>query len=82
MTRLICMAEKSKGPEDRFETFRYPRAWEEEYRNSRVVAEWCRNCPDLFDKNNQGKRLPGTLQYFAQYALMYLFHHDEGAPSR
>jgi len=75
------MASSSKAPEDRFKYFKYPRAWEAEYRRGRVVEEWWRNCPGQFDEHNRGKRRPGTLQYFAQYALMYLLHRDHGIRS-
>jgi hypothetical protein len=75
------MPDRSRGYEDRVEYFKYPRAWEEEYRRGRVVEEWWRNCPSQFSEHNRGKRRPGNLQYFAQYALRYLLYRDHGIQS-
>lgn len=51
---------------------RYPAVWEDQYKKHRRVDAWRREWPERFGKKHKGKRRPGTLQYFAQYALMYL----------
>lgn len=62
-------------PDDDIDYFEYPTSWTTEYLAHRTVEEWWRTFPDQFDRN-PGARRPGNLQYFAQYALMYLLRRD------
>lgn len=56
-----------------FEYFEYPASWEENYLATRTVSDWTWHRP--------GKRRPGTLLYFAQYALMHLLDSRYGIGS-
>jgi hypothetical protein len=66
----------------------YPVIWENEYRLKGLVSEWIDEFPKMFDdylnwftlKNSLSTR-PGTLDLFAQYALMYLLRKDYGIHS-
>ena len=66
-------------------TYRYPKAWEAEFRASRRVQEWLDNFPWLFDKTRgviSWSTSPKTnLADFSTYALMYLLRRDEGFES-
>jgi hypothetical protein len=53
----------------------YPEPWEKEYRNTRRVKEWKQKFPDQFEDWMCSTR-PGTLDLFAQYALMFLLRRD------
>jgi hypothetical protein len=59
---------------------KYPRIWEEEYRRTGFIQLWRDKYPDLFEDHNGSSRL-GTLDLFAQYALMFLLCRDQGIQS-
>jgi hypothetical protein len=61
-------------------TIEYPREWEDEYRRELTVARWLRDFPDLSSYPLTSTRR-GTLDLFAQYALMYLLAENEGVSS-
>jgi len=63
------------------ETFLYPAEWEDEYRETRRVRQWEREWPEQFGGRHTSKRKPGTLQYFAHYALMNLLRRNHGIQS-
>jgi hypothetical protein len=59
----------------------YPIAWENEYRLKGLVSKWFDEFPKLYDDYLNKKSLscnPGTLDLFAQYALMYLIKKNHG----
>lgn len=59
----------------------YPVVWEDEYRQTKTVASWHEKFPELFNfvEFTYGySTRPGTLDLFAQHALMYLLRRDEG----
>jgi len=58
----------------------YPRDWEDEYRKSLTVACWLRDFPELSPYPLTSTRR-GTLDLFAQHALMYLLAKNEGISS-
>ena len=58
------------------QVLKYPRAWEKEYRRTRFVGVWRRAYPRMFT-DHRGSANFGTLDLFAQYALMYLLRRKE-----
>ena len=54
----------------------YPKSWEKEYRATCGVKEWKLRFPDQFQDWMRSTRR-GTLDLFAQYALMFLLRRDE-----
>ena len=61
-------------------TLRYPRSWEDEYRNSGFVKLWRSTYPSMFE-DITGSGRHGTLDLFPQYALMFLLRRYEGIQS-
>ena len=59
---------------------RYPVTWEEEYRRTGFVDVWRSSYGDMF-ADYPGSGVPGTLDLFAQYALMYILRRDQGVQS-
>jgi hypothetical protein len=62
----------------------YPPEWEEEYQRNRVVERWVADYPEQFADpviGILGSTRPGTLDLFAQYALMYLLRRRDGVMS-
>jgi hypothetical protein len=50
----------------------YPRSWEQDYCDNLTVQEWAAEFPDLFYPGLGFSTRAGTLDLFAQHALMYL----------
>lgn len=61
-------------------TIQYPASWKVEYRSSGKVALWRAEFPDTIE-DWMGSCNPGTLDLFAQYALMFLLRKEQGANS-
>ena len=58
----------------------YPVQWDEEYKNTGFIELWREKYPQLFEDHLGSKNL-GTLDLFAQYALMYLLREAKGINS-
>jgi hypothetical protein len=62
----------------------YPRIWEDEYRRHGYVGRWIHEFGEMFERAVWEARFPqlstrlGTLDLFAQYALMYLMRKQLG----
>lgn len=63
----------------------YPLTWENEYRANGLVTRWIDEYPKMFDDYFKSPKLQnslscraGTLDLFAQYALMYLLRKHHG----
>src|ERR1051325_11256492 len=59
----------------------YPPEWEEEYRRCGNIACWANDYPEMYD-GSCGMHTPpyatqGTMENFANYALMYLLRQQE-----
>jgi hypothetical protein len=59
---------------------KYPGTWEDEYRKTGFIQLWRDKYPGLFEDHKGAARL-GTLDLFAQYALMFLLRRDQGIQS-
>ena len=55
---------------------KYPSIWEDEYRKTGFIQLWRDKYPDLFKDHGGSSRL-GTLDLFAQYALMFLLRSEQ-----
>ena len=55
---------------------KYPATWEDEYRKTGFIKLWRDKYPGLFEDHKGSARL-GTLDLFAQYALMFLLARDQ-----
>ena len=59
---------------------KYPPPWEDEYRKTGFIKLWRDKYPGLFEDHKGSARL-GTLDLFAQYALMFLLRREQGIRS-
>ena len=59
---------------------KYPPHWEDEYRKTGFIKLWRDKYLGLFEDHKGSARL-GTLDLFAQYALMFLLRREQGIRS-
>lgn len=62
-------------PVEAVDYFKYDPSWKTEFVANRTVRTWYRDYPDQFS-SDPGARRPGTQQYFAQHALMYVLRRN------